>query len=364
MAFKAYGEELIYERHRHRYEVNNAFRDRLAEAGLVISGVSPDGRLVEMIELPDHPWFVASQGHPEFKSRPTRPHPCSATSSPRHWIIASNPAGSGVRTKPVEGLHNVVVAKRPPYRAAFSRAGVYKDGPIGKEALVDESIDTDDLIDLAAEYIAYLRIERGSSPRTIEAYEADLKPTGISCLRRASRKLSQVSRESIVAYQEHLFAQGLRRLDGVPKSVGGEGLSPVLRGRGLHRKQPCGRAPLPKTRSACPTFCLSTRCNAYSKSLRGRRAVPRQRRNRAMLEVLYGCGLRVSEPVRPRPVRRDARPGYLLVLGKGGKQRISPISGAAAMRWPTTWRAHARSCASLLRKTHRCRVLEQLAAAA
>ena len=75
VAFKAYGEEIIYERHRHRYEVNNAFRDRLAEAGLVISGVSPDDRLVEMIELPDHPWFVASQGHPEFKSRPTRPHP-------------------------------------------------------------------------------------------------------------------------------------------------------------------------------------------------------------------------------------------------------------------------------------------------
>ena len=74
-AFEAYGEEIIYERHRHRYEVNNAFRDRLQEAGLVISGVSPDGRLTEMIELPDHPWFVASQGHPEFKSRPTRPHP-------------------------------------------------------------------------------------------------------------------------------------------------------------------------------------------------------------------------------------------------------------------------------------------------
>ena len=56
-------------------QVNNAFRDRLQDAGLVISGVSPDGRLTEMIELPDHPWFVASQGHPEFKSRPTRPHP-------------------------------------------------------------------------------------------------------------------------------------------------------------------------------------------------------------------------------------------------------------------------------------------------
>jgi CTP synthase len=74
-AFEAYGEPIIYERHRHRYEVNNAFRERLADAGLVISGISPDERLVEMIELKDHPWFVASQGHPEFKSRPTKPHP-------------------------------------------------------------------------------------------------------------------------------------------------------------------------------------------------------------------------------------------------------------------------------------------------
>ncbi|MCI2241730.1 CTP synthase [Adlercreutzia faecimuris] len=71
----AYGEPVVYERHRHRFEVNNAYRDRLAEAGLVVSGTSPDGRLVEMVELPGHPWFVATQAHPEFKSRPTRPHP-------------------------------------------------------------------------------------------------------------------------------------------------------------------------------------------------------------------------------------------------------------------------------------------------
>jgi CTP synthase len=71
----AYGEEVIYERHRHRYEVNNEYRNRLTDAGLVISGMSPDGRLVEMVELPDHPWFVGNQGHPEFKSRPTRPAP-------------------------------------------------------------------------------------------------------------------------------------------------------------------------------------------------------------------------------------------------------------------------------------------------
>ncbi|MDD6730483.1 CTP synthase [Hugonella massiliensis] len=74
-AFEAYGEEVIYERHRHRYEVSNVYRKKLEEAGLVVSGQSPDGRLVEMVELADHPWFVASQAHPEFKSRPTKPHP-------------------------------------------------------------------------------------------------------------------------------------------------------------------------------------------------------------------------------------------------------------------------------------------------
>ena len=74
-AFAAYGETVVYERHRHRFEVNNAYRDALVAAGLVVSGTSPDGSLVEMVELPNHPWFVASQGHPEFKSRPTRPHP-------------------------------------------------------------------------------------------------------------------------------------------------------------------------------------------------------------------------------------------------------------------------------------------------
>ena len=74
-AYAAYGEAVVYERHRHRYEVNNHFRPRLVEAGLVISGTFQEGRLVEVIELPDHPWFVASQFHPEFKSRPTRPSP-------------------------------------------------------------------------------------------------------------------------------------------------------------------------------------------------------------------------------------------------------------------------------------------------
>lgn len=77
LAAEAYGDALVHERHRHRYEFNNAYREELEAAGLVVSGTSPDGELVEMVELRRdlHPWFVATQAHPEFKSRPTRPHP-------------------------------------------------------------------------------------------------------------------------------------------------------------------------------------------------------------------------------------------------------------------------------------------------
>jgi CTP synthase len=74
-AAQAYGTTEISERHRHRWEVNNSYRDVLAEHGLRLSGQSPDGGLVEVIELPDHPWFIGCQFHPELKSRPNRPHP-------------------------------------------------------------------------------------------------------------------------------------------------------------------------------------------------------------------------------------------------------------------------------------------------
>jgi CTP synthase len=75
LAFAAYGSELISERHRHRYEVSNAFRAQLEERGMTLSGLSPDGELVEMVELADHPYFLGCQFHPEFKSRPMEPHP-------------------------------------------------------------------------------------------------------------------------------------------------------------------------------------------------------------------------------------------------------------------------------------------------
>ena len=75
LAAEVYHEDLVHERHRHRYEVNNGYRDALSQAGMVFSGTSPDGRLVEIAELKDHPFFIGSQFHPEFKSRPLRPHP-------------------------------------------------------------------------------------------------------------------------------------------------------------------------------------------------------------------------------------------------------------------------------------------------
>lgn len=74
-----YNKELIYERHRHRFEFNNTYREDLQKAGLKIAGLSPDKKLVEIVEIPDHPWFVGVQFHPEFKSRPNRPHPLFAS---------------------------------------------------------------------------------------------------------------------------------------------------------------------------------------------------------------------------------------------------------------------------------------------
>ena len=76
---KAYGQELISERHRHRFEFNNDYQTQLEEAGLLIAGVNPDRHLVEIVENPEHPWFVGVQFHPEFKSKPRKAHPLFAS---------------------------------------------------------------------------------------------------------------------------------------------------------------------------------------------------------------------------------------------------------------------------------------------
>ena len=119
-AADAYGQEVVYERHRHRFEVKNDYRTALEAAGMVVSGQSPDGRLVEIVELKDHPWFVASQFHPEFRSRPDRPHPLFTG-----FVKAA--IGYAEAPRPVEPA--AVVAR------ASERAGVDATGvPVGGEA--------------------------------------------------------------------------------------------------------------------------------------------------------------------------------------------------------------------------------------
>jgi CTP synthase len=117
-AAEAYGQEVIYERHRHRFEVNNQYRAALESAGMILSGQSPDGRLVEIVELRDHPWFVASQFHPEFKSRPERPHPlfdafigaALGTKPAPHREKAAEPAQPGASVQVASPVESTPIA--------------------------------------------------------------------------------------------------------------------------------------------------------------------------------------------------------------------------------------------------------------
>jgi CTP synthase len=123
-AAEAYGTEVIYERHRHRFEVNNAYRDALEGAGMVLSGQSPDGRLVEIVELRDHPWYVASQFHPEFRSRPDRPHPLFSGFVRAAIAQAESPApvGSGELVAASKGISGAPEGELSPGRTLAARA--------------------------------------------------------------------------------------------------------------------------------------------------------------------------------------------------------------------------------------------------
>ncbi len=123
-AAAAYGTDQVRERHRHRYEFNNAYRERLQAAGLVISGLSPDGRLVEIIELRDHPWFVASQFHPELRSRPTNPHPLF-----REFIAAALRERTGQRT-PAPAVAALPVPLIPPDSGHSSNGNGHTPAPL------------------------------------------------------------------------------------------------------------------------------------------------------------------------------------------------------------------------------------------
>ena len=116
VAYDAYKTKLIHERHRHRYEVNNEYRKLLEDAGMTFSGLSPDGKLIEIVELSNHPWFVASQFHPEWQSRPNRPHPLfygfvQAALARRGAGIARQTRGLGRVLHDRSAHHRTVVSK-------------------------------------------------------------------------------------------------------------------------------------------------------------------------------------------------------------------------------------------------------------
>jgi CTP synthase len=106
LAHQAYGEPVVSERHRHRYEFNNNYRERFARHGMVVTGTSPDGGLVEIVELRDHPWFLAVQCHPEFKSKPTAAHPLF-----REFVRASLDRREGKQANPLRREPIVVAAQ-------------------------------------------------------------------------------------------------------------------------------------------------------------------------------------------------------------------------------------------------------------
>jgi CTP synthase len=106
-AYAAYGEALTFERHRHRFEFNNVYRKDLEEAGLIFSGQSPNGRLVEIAELRDHPFMLGSQFHPEFRSRPNRPHPLFSA-----FIRAVEERASSVKPATAEGRDAPILEKQ------------------------------------------------------------------------------------------------------------------------------------------------------------------------------------------------------------------------------------------------------------
>jgi CTP synthase len=120
---RLYGEEVVYERHRHRYEFNNAYRNLLLESGYEISGTSPDGRLVELIELKNHPFFTACQYHPEFLSRPGKPHPLFRGLIEAAQQQAARPAGEALTAQLEAQAHPEAVLPPPPAPQSVAHPG-------------------------------------------------------------------------------------------------------------------------------------------------------------------------------------------------------------------------------------------------
>lgn len=179
---------------------------------------------------------------------------------------------------------------------------------------------------LCREYLSYMRVERGSSPLTVSAYERDLKDYTAFLLRRGVATIDDINRDEIVAFEADLVARGYavssidRRISVV------KGFHRFLVRESYTQHNPADTVPMPKPPARLPDVLSVSQIDAMM-TLSGR--TPKVMRNRAILEVLYGCGLRVSECTGLDGGDCMLEEGYLRIFGKGGKERIAPISGAA-----------------------------------
>ena len=181
--------------------------------------------------------------------------------------------------------------------------------------------------ELYREYLAYLRVERGSSPLTVSAYAADLKDYAQFLKRRGVESVDDIDRETIVAYESDLFdrAYAASTVDRHVSVL--KGFHRFLVREGYARRNPADTIQLPKAPDRLPDVLSVEQVDAMLSRPLGRG--PLAPRNRTILEVMYGCGLRVSECTGLDLSDAVLEDGYLHIVGKGNKERIAPISGAA-----------------------------------
>lgn len=195
--------------------------------------------------------------------------------------------------------------------------------------------------ELIGEYVAHLRVERGSSPLTVSAYAADLRDYAAFLADRGVARAADAVRADVVAYESNLFARGYAPAT-VDRHVSVlKGFHRFLVREGYTRRNPADTLPLPKSPDRLPDVLSIAQVSALLDALPTDGA-PIDVRNRALLEVLYGCGLRASECTGLDVADCLLDEGYLRIVGKGGKERVSPISGTA-LRALTDYLAHARA---------------------
>ena len=323
-----YGEEVVYERHRHRYELNNRYRQVFEEHGMVLSGTSPDDLLVEFIELPKqtHPFFVATQAHPEFKSRPNRPHPLFAAfvSAALERADGRLPRLPSPRRRPRSGREPVVAGRRPHGRRAGEAAR---------------------------------RARRLARRRTGAGRRTRWPPTGAtsgatprSCApatrptRRGSAKTSCTPTSAISRRSSD--DDGRRQLAASSVAAGrrrGAVVPPVLRAEGFVERDPSEEVGAPRVPAGIPKALDEDEVDRLLHAVTGDE--PLAQRDRALLELLYGTGIRISEAVGLDLDDLDLDDGTIRVLGKGSKERVVPVGRGAASRSRRTCATAGSRCA-------------------